>query len=72
MSLFDQITHSQLQVAQAVGNIVQTFLNKPTGWGDSTGTMSRAGFDTGSVSTEELAGVVAQLITDLKARGIIG
>jgi hypothetical protein len=38
-----------------------------TGWGAITGTLSRAGFDTSSITLVNLAQVVGQLITDLKA-----
>lgn len=43
-----------------------------TGWGDPTGTASRATFATGSVTTAQLAGRVMALILDLKALGLIG
>lgn len=45
---------------------------RKTGWGTPTGTLSRAAYDTSSVTLATLAGFVGALITDLKAHGLMG
>jgi hypothetical protein len=58
------------------GNILslgtQVLTSRRTGWGTPTGTTSRATFDTGSVTTAQLAQAVKGLIEDLKTHGLIG
>ncbi len=45
---------------------------RATGWVSPTGTATRATFDTGSVTTAELAERVKALVDDLRAHGLIG
>lgn len=46
--------------------------SRKTGWTAPTGTLSRATFDTATVSTTVLAEVVAALLADLTSHGLIG
>jgi len=45
---------------------------RKAGWATPTGTASRTGFDTGSVSAGQLAQRVKALIDDLRGHGLIG
>ncbi len=58
------------------GNIAiggsQVVASRRTGWTAPSGTASRAGFDTASVTTEALAQRLKALIDDLAAHGLIG
>lgn len=53
-------------------NNVQVLGTKITGWGTPTGTATRTGFSTASVTVETLAEHVKAVIDDLKTHGIIG
>lgn len=46
--------------------------NRASGWAVPTGAMSRAGFDTGTVTLAQLAQRVKALIEDLRTHGLIG
>lgn len=50
----------------------QVITSRRKGWGNTSGPVSRNGFDTTNVSLPELAQVVAALIQDLKIHGLIG
>ena len=50
----------------------QVLGDRITGWVTPTGTVSRLGWDTATVSLSTLARCVAALITDLKTHGMIG
>ncbi|EJE0742468.1 phage head-binding domain-containing protein [Escherichia coli] len=53
----------------------QVISERRTGWGSPTGTVSRAAFNSGTITHEDLAKVVAALIQDLHAstgHGLIG
>ena len=51
---------------------VKVLGNRVTGWGAATGTVSRAAFDTGTVTTAQLAQRVKALLDDLVIHGLIG
>lgn len=53
-------------------NGTQVVSARRTGWNAASGTASRAGFDTASVTTAQLAERVKALIDDLVAHGLIG
>jgi hypothetical protein len=62
---------------ESVGGYRDGYSNKVlgdriTGWVTPTGTVSRLGWDTSTVSLSTLARCVAALITDLKTHGMIG
>lgn len=63
-----------LDVASGAFSVAGTQIAGPrrTGWSNATGTASRTGFDTASVTTEGLAQRVKSLIDDLTAHGLIG
>jgi hypothetical protein len=46
--------------------------NRAAGWAIPSGTATRAGFDTASVTTVQLAERVKALIDDLRGHGLIG
>lgn len=43
-----------------------------TGWGAASNTLSRAAFDTSTVTTADIAKIVGALVTDLRTHGLIG
>ena len=53
-------------------NGVDVVTSRRTGWGSPTGTNTRSGFDTTTVTTQQLAEHIKALIEDLKAHGLIG
>lgn len=53
-------------------NSVQVVAARDTGWTPSTGTPSKAVFDTATVTLAQLAGAVLALKTALTAHGLIG
>ncbi len=59
-------------VPQLLMNEVPVVTTRRTGWGQPTGTATRAGFATGSVTLQQLAERVKALIDDLTAHGLIG
>ena len=70
-------TSEVLLVADSSGGIVsinslQVLKSRITGWGTISGTTTRGGFDTGTVTLQELAWRLGQLIVDLKTHGLIG
>jgi len=58
-----------LRILNSAGNVIN--LTPISGWGTPTGTISRATFATGTVTTSDLAQRVAQLIIDLQSVGIL-
>lgn len=50
----------------------QVVAGRVTGWGVPTGTSTRTGFDTATVTLPELAQAVKALILDLRSHGLIG
>lgn len=57
---------------QKIGFFNSTPIVQPTGWTAPTGTLSRTGYDTSTVTVAQLAQNLAALITDLKSLGLIG
>jgi hypothetical protein len=53
-------------------NAVQVVGPRRTGWGAASGTATRSGFDTATVTTGQLAERVKALLDDLTAHGLIG
>jgi hypothetical protein len=81
--LFTEVSPSQVDVLVENGvlwayqgikdsSARQILTNRQTGWGAATGTLSRAAFNTGSISTATVAQVLGALITDLQTHGLIG
>lgn len=78
-SVFDPtLTFTRFSVANNGGqpqlllNDVPVVTTRRTGWGTPTGTATRTGFATASVTIEQLAERVKALIDDLRAHGLIG
>lgn len=59
-------------VSKLYMNGVQVVSQRKTGWGVNSGTETRTGFNTTTVTLEQLAERVIALLTDLKAHGMIG
>ena len=57
---------------QLLLNDVPVVTTRRTGWGTPTGTATRTGFATASVTLEQLAERVKALVDDLRAHGLIG
>lgn len=57
---------------QLLLNNVPVVTTRRTGWGSPTGTATRSGFATASVTLEQLAERVKALVDDLRAHGLIG
>lgn len=69
------ITTGALNLASGVvlkANGTQIAGPRRTGWAAPTGTATRTGFDTSSVTTQQLAERIKALIDDLAAHGLIG